>query len=324
MSDKKTIVVLGATGAQGGGLARAIVDDPGGPFAARAVTRNPGSPKARALAERGAEVVEATLDDEDSLRRAFDGAHGAFVVTNFWESMSADVELAQAATAARAAKAAGLAHVVWSTLEDTREVLPASGQRVPVLQDRYTVPHFDAKAEADAFFRDAGVPTTYLRSTFFWEGFTQDSKPVRGEDGRLVLTLPMGEARLAGIAVEDIGRTAYGIFAAGDEYVGEVVSIAGEHLTGAEYAAAFADALGEPVGYRPLTPEQLRSSGLPAGAEIGNMFQYYVEGERGFVGARDLDVVRSLNPRLQTFRAWLDGHVEQVRSAIRAGESDQP
>ncbi|MDX8148756.1 NmrA/HSCARG family protein [Lentzea sp. BCCO 10_0061] len=315
MTNEKIIAVLGSTGAQGGGLVRAVLDDSDGPFTVRAITRDAGSPKARALAELGAEVVEATLEDEASLQAAFEGAHGVFVVTNFWESMSADVELAQAATAARAAKAAGVAHVVWSTLEDTREVIPVFDERVPVLQDRYTVPHFDAKAEADAFFRDSGVPTTYLRTTFYWEGFAQGSGPRRGEDGRLVLTLPMGDARLAGIAAEDIGRTAYGVFAAGDEYVGKTVSIAGEHLTGEQYAAAFADALGEPVDYRPLTHDQLRSLGLPAGDELGNMFQFYVEGERGFVSARDLDLVRSLNPRLQTFRSWLAEHVAAVKPA---------
>ncbi|MFJ8957810.1 NmrA/HSCARG family protein [Lentzea sp. NPDC102401] len=315
MTNKKIIAVLGSTGAQGGGLVRAVLDDSDGPFTVRAITRDAGSAKARALAELGAEVVEATLEDEASLQAAFEGAHGVFVVTNFWESMSADVELAQAATAARAAKAAGVAHVVWSTLEDTREVIPVSDERVPVLQDRYTVPHFDAKAEADAFFRDSGVPTTYLRTTFYWEGFAQGSGPRRGEDGRLVLTLPMGDAKLAGIAAEDIGRTAYGVFAAGDEYVGKTVSIAGEHLTGEQYAAAFADALGEPVDYRPLTHDQLRSLGLPAGDELGNMFQFYVEGERDFVSARDLDLVRSLNPRLQNFRTWLAEHVAAVKPA---------
>jgi uncharacterized protein YbjT (DUF2867 family) len=315
VSNKKIIAVLGSTGAQGGGLVRAILDDPDGPFTPRAVTRDAGSAKARALAELGVEVVEASLEDENSLRTAFEGAHGVYVVTNFWESMSADVELAQAATAARAVKAAGVAHVVWSTLEDTREVIPVSDARVPVLQGRYTVPHFDAKAEADAFFRDSGVPMTYLRTTFYWEGFTQGSGPQRGEDGRLVFTLPLGEARLAGIAAEDIGRTAYGVFAAGDEYVGKTVSIAGEHLTGAQFAAAFADALGEPVDYRPLTPDQLRALGLPAGDEIGNMFQFYVEGEHDFVGARDLDLVRTLNPRLKTFRSWLAEHVEAVKPA---------
>ncbi|PRY36811.1 NmrA/HSCARG family protein [Umezawaea tangerina] len=315
MSDKKIIAVLGSTGAQGGGLVRAVLDAPDGPFTVRAITRDADSAKARELADLGAEVVEATLEDEDSLRKAFEGAHGAYVVTNFWESMSADVELAQAATAARAVKAAGVAHVVWSTLEDTREVIPVSDRRVPVLQDRYTVPHFDAKAEADAYFRDSGVPTTYLRTTFYWDGFAQGSGPRRGEDGRLVLSLPMGAAKLSGIASEDIGRTAYGVFAAGEEYVGKTVSIAGEHLTGEQYAAAFADALGEPVAYQPVPHDVFRSLGLPAGEELGNMFQFYVEGERDFVGARDLDLVRSLNPRLKTFREWLAGNVEAVKPA---------
>lgn len=315
MSQRKIITVLGSTGAQGGGLVGAILDDPDGSFTVRAITRDAGSGKARALAERGAEVVEASLEDEGSLRAAFEGAHGVYVVTNFWESMSADVELAQAAAAARAAEAAGVGHVVWSTLEDTREVIAVSDPRVPVLQDRYTVPHFDAKAEADAFFRDSGVPTTYLRTTFYWEGFTQGSGPQRGDDGRLVFTLPIGEARLSGIAARDIGRTAYGVFAAGDDYVGRTVSIAGEHLTGEQYAAAFAAALGEPVDYRPLTHDQFRSLGLPAGDELGNMFQFYVEGEHDFVGARDLDLVRTLNPRLQTFRDWLSEHIEAVKPA---------
>jgi uncharacterized protein YbjT (DUF2867 family) len=315
LSDKKIIAVLGSTGAQGGGLVDAILDDADGPFTVRAITRSATAPKAVALAERGAEVVEASLEDEDSLRAAFERAHGVFVVTNFWESFSADVELAQAARAARAVKAAGVAHVVWSTLEDTRGVLTASEVPVPVLQERYTVPHFDAKAEADEFFRESGVPTTYLRTTFYWDNFAAELKPQRGENGKLVLALPMGEAKLPGIASEDIGRTAHGVFLAGDKYQDRTVSIAGEHLAGAQYAEAFADALGEPVSYYPVPHDQFRALGLPGGDELGNMFQFYTEGERDFVGSRDLDVVRSLNPRLKNFRTWLDEHVAEVKSA---------
>lgn len=312
LSDKKIIAVLGATGAQGGGLVDAVLADPDGPFRVRAITRSATAPKAVALADRGAEVVEASLEDEDSLLKAFEGAHGVFVVTNFWESFSADVELAQAARAARAVKAAGVAHVVWSTLEDTRGVLDG---RVPVLQERYTVPHFDAKAEADEFFRASGVPTTFLRTTFYWDNLAEHFKPQRGEDGKLVLTLPMGEAKLPGIASEDIGRTAHGVFLAGDKHQDSVVSIAGEHLTGVEYAEAFAAALGEPVSYYPVPHDQFRALGLPGGDELGNMFQFYTEGERDFVGARDLDLVRALNPRLKNFRTWLDEHIAEVKSA---------
>lgn len=308
MSQTETIAVVGATGAQGGGLADAILADPESRFALRALTRRPGSDTARALADRGAEVVPADLDDESSLRRAFTGAYGAYVVTNYWEGMSARTELAQARNAARAAKEAGVKHLVWSTLEDTRERIPVSDPRVPVFDGAYTVPHFDAKAEADRFFVDLGVPTTFLRTTFYWEAFLQGFGPRRDESGRLVLTLPMGGSALAGIAAEDIGRTALGIFARGHEFIGATVSIAGEHLTGEQLAAAFAEVLGEPVAYRPLTHDQFRALGIPAAGEIGNMFQYYTEAADIFTTARDLTVVRALHPGLRTFRDWVLQH----------------
>jgi uncharacterized protein YbjT (DUF2867 family) len=315
MSDKKIIAVVGATGAQGGGLVEAILADPDGPFAVRALTRRTDSPAALALAERGAQFVAADLGDEDSLTKAFDGAYGAYVVTNYWESMSPQTELAQAGNAARAAKAAGLRHVIWSTLEDTREHLPLSDPRLPVLEGTYTVPHFDAKAEADAYFVDLGVPTTFLRTTFYWEAFLQGFAPQRTPEGRLALTLPMGESPLAGIASADIGRVAYGIFARGEALIGETVSIAGEHLTGDQLAAAFAEFYGEPVDYRPPTFDDFRALPIPAAAEIGNMFQFYAEAADDFTGARDLTVVRSLHPGLTTFREWLAAHKEALAAA---------
>jgi uncharacterized protein YbjT (DUF2867 family) len=312
MSDKRIIAVLGATGNQGGGLVNAILEDPDGPFTVRAITRDTGSEKARALAARGAEVVEADLGDVDSLRRAFAGAHGAYVVTNYWESMSPQVELAQAGNAALAAKDAGVEHVIWSTLEDTRADLPLEDPRLPVLEESYTVPHFDAKAEADQVFLDLGVPTTFLRTTFYWEAFLQGFAPQRGEDGRLVLSLPMADSPLAGIAAADIGRVALAIFTRGKEFIGATVSIAGEHLTGVQLAEAFADLYGEPVVYQPMSYDQFRAIGIPAAAEIGNMFQYYAEAADAFTGDRDLVVIRSLYPDLQTFRVWLAGNKDAL------------
>jgi uncharacterized protein YbjT (DUF2867 family) len=312
MSDKRVVAVLGATGNQGGGLVNAILEDPDGPFTVRAITRNAGSEKARALAARGAEVVEADLDDVDSLRRAFTGAYGAFVVTNYWESMSPRVEFAQAGNAARAAKDAGVEHVIWSTLEDTRADLPLDDPRLPVLEESYTVPHFDAKAEADQVFLDLGVPTTFLRTTLFWEAFLQGFAPQRGEDGQLVLTLPVADSPLAGIAAADIGRVALGIFKRGKEFIGATVSIAGEHLTGVQMADAFAELYGEPVAYQPLSFDQLRALPIPAAAELGNMFQYYAEAADTFTGDRDLARVLSLHPDLQTFRVWLADHKDAL------------
>ena len=167
MADKKIIAVVGATGAQGGGLVRAITDDKSSEFAVRAITRNVNSDKAKALADLGVEVVSADLDNVDSLKKAFAGAYGAFCVTNFWEHFSAEKEVTQAKSMAEAAKASGLKHVIWSTLEDTREWVPLDDNRMPTLHGKYKVPHFDGKGEADKFFKQAGGPTTYLLTSVY-------------------------------------------------------------------------------------------------------------------------------------------------------------
>ncbi len=313
MSDKKIIAVVGATGAQGGGLVRAVLDDPDSQFAVRALTRNPDSDPARVLAERGAEVVQADLDDVESLRKAFEGCYGAFGITNFWEHFSAEKEKAQAANIAAAAEAAGVKHVIWSTFEDTRNLLPIDDERMPVLQGQYNVPHFDAKSEANQYFSDRGVPTTLLYTSFYWENFIFfGAGPQPGPDGFLVLTLPMGDAKLPGIAVEDIGRAAYGIFKQGDAYIGKTVAIAGEHLTGEEMAAAMSNALGQEVRYNDVPADVYRSFGFDGADEMGNMYEYKRDFNESYVGARNLDLVRSLNPDLQTFDEWLTENASRI------------
>ena len=306
MADRKTIAVIGATGAQGGGLVRAILDDPSGGYAVRAITRDAGSAAAKALAAKGAEVVAADIDDLDSLTRALQGAHGAYFVTFFWAHFSPDKETAEVQNMARAAKAAGIRHAIWSTLEDTRQWVPLTDDRMPTLMGRYKVPHFDAKGEADAYFREAGVPTTYLLTSFYWDNlihFGMGPKPTG--DGRLAFTLPMADRKLAGIAAEDIGRCAYGIFRKGAETIGRTIGIAGEHLTGAQMASAMSAAIGREVVYNAVTPAQYRGFGFPGAEDLGNMFQFYAEFEEYFCGARSLEVSRALNPELQSFAAWL-------------------
>src|SRR5437764_11131755 len=142
MSEKKIIAVVGATGAQGGGLVRAITADPNSGFAARAVTRDVNSPKAKELAGLGAELFRADVDDPESLKKAFAGAYGAFCVTFFWAHFSPEKEIAEARAMAQAAKQAGIKHVIWSTLEDTRNWVPLGDNRMPTLQGKYKVPHF--------------------------------------------------------------------------------------------------------------------------------------------------------------------------------------
>jgi uncharacterized protein YbjT (DUF2867 family) len=321
MTEKKIIAVVGATGAQGGGLLRAILADPDGSFAVRALTRNAGSDRARELASRGVDVIEADLDDETSLRKAFDGAYGAYVVTNFWAQRTpeqeqartrAEMEFDQAATAARAARDTELRHVVWSTLEDTRPHFARLGSNVPNALGNYKVPHFDAKAEANASFTALGVPTTFLQTTMYYEALLQGLGPHRDANGELVLTLPMADKRWALIAGEDIGKTALGVFRGGEEFIGKTVSIAGTHATGEELAATFTAALGEKVAYRPMTTDQMRASGQPGALETANMFQFYSDASDYFTAVRDLDLVRELNPELQTLDTWLTQHQSEI------------
>ncbi len=306
MRDKKIIAVVGATGAQGSGLVRAIQSDPEAGFTARALTRNPDSDKAKELKKLGAEVVAADVDDLQSIKRAFDGAYGAYCVTFFWEHFSPDKEKVHAQTMAEAARDAGLEHVIWSTLEDTRKKVPLSDERMPTLMEKYKVPHFDAKGESDQFFTQAGVPTTFLLTSFYWENFINfGAGPQRGEDGKLALTLPMGDKKLPGIAVDDIGKCAFAIFKRGKEFHGKTVGIAGEHLTGKQMAEAFTRALGQQVVYNDVPPEVYRSFDFPGADDLGNMYQYKRDFEQDFCGARNPEFARSLNPELQTFDAWL-------------------
>jgi len=313
MTDMKIIAVIGATGAQGGGLVRAILNDKGGSFAARAITRDASSEKARSLAAAGAEVVQADLDDVSSLTRAFDGAYGAYCVTNFWEHFSPEKELQQATNLAQAAKQAGVKHVVWSTLEDTRNWVALDDDRMPTLMEKYKVPHFDAKGEADQVFQEAGVPTTNLLTSFYWDNFIHFGMgPTTGPDGALAITFPMDDAKLPGIAVEDIGKCAYGILKRGDDMVGKTVGIAGEHLTGDEMAAKMSRALDKKVVYNSVPPDVYRSFEFDGTDDLGNMFQFNRDFNADFVGARDVSLAGELNPELQDFDTWLAANAERI------------
>ncbi len=313
MTEKKTIAVLGATGAQGGGLVRAIQADAGGGFRARAITRNVNSDKAKALAASGAELVAADISDESSVRRAFDGADAAYCVTFFWDHFSPEREYAEAEAMARAAKYAKLKHVIWSTLEDTRRWVPLDDDRMPTLMGKYKVPHFDSKGAANHLFTESGVPTTLLLTSFYWDNFIYFGMgPKRGPDGKLAITLPMGDKKLPGIAAEDIGRCAYGIFKRGGEYQNRTVGIAGEHLTGAQMAASFSKAFGQEVVYNAVSPETFRSFGFPGAEDLGNMFQFKRDFEEVFCGARSLEESRKLNPALQTFDEWLAANKDKI------------
>jgi uncharacterized protein YbjT (DUF2867 family) len=253
------------------------------------------------------------LDSPESLKKAFAGAYGVFCLTNFWEHFSPEKEFAQAKGQAQAAKDTGVQHVIWSTLEDTRKWVPLSDNRMPTLMGKYKVPHFDSKGEADGEFTKIGVPTTFLPTSFYWDNLIHFGMgPKKGPDGTLAFTLPMDDKKLPGIAAEDIGKCALGIFKKGREYIGKTVGIAGEHLTGTQMAAALAKALGQTVRYNAVTPEMYRGFGFAGAEDLGNMFQFNRDFEAVFCGARNLDVSRSLNPVLQTFDQWLSRNKNRI------------
>jgi uncharacterized protein YbjT (DUF2867 family) len=312
MAAQRTIAVVGATGAQGGGLVRAIAKDESGEFRARALTRDPDSEKARALARLPAvEVVKADLDDPASVEAAFRDVYGAYCVTFFWADFSTATEMRHARTMAAAAKATGVEHVIWSTLEDTREWV--KDDRMPTLHGRYKVPHYDGKGEADAAFREAGLPATFLRTSAYWENLIYFGLgPQRGQDGLLVLAYPLGEARWPGMASEDIGKIALGIFKRGAEFIGKTVSVAGEHLTGRQLAEKLSIALGEEVRYYAMEPDAYRSLGFPGADLIGNMFHFKRDFEAEYAGPRDVALARSLNPELKDFDAWLGENANRI------------
>jgi uncharacterized protein YbjT (DUF2867 family) len=306
MSDKKVIAILGATGAQGGGLARAILNDKQSEFKVRALTRNINSDKAKALAKSGAELITVDIDNYESLKKAFAGAYGVYAVTFFWEHLSADKEIAEAKLIAKAAKENNIQHLIWSTLEDTRNWLPITDKRMPILQDKYNVPHYDAKGESNKFFIESGVPTTIMNTSFYWDNFIYFGLgPKKGEDGRLKFIMPMGDKKLPGIAAEDIGKCAYAVFKREKEFIGKTIAIAGGHLTGAQMAKSFSKVLGEEVDYVSPSFDEYRNFGFPGADEMGNMFQFKHDFEKQYCGARDLEFTRRLNPELKTFNDWL-------------------
>jgi uncharacterized protein YbjT (DUF2867 family) len=310
---KKIITVFGATGAQGGGLVRSILSDPNSEFSVRAVSRDPDSDKAKELKQLGAEVVAGDVDDKNAVTKALEGAFGAYFVTFFWAHFSAEKEYEEAKRFAEAAKATGLQHAIWSTLEDVRDYVPLDDNRMPTLLGKYKVPHFDAKGEADQLFKERGVPTTFFRASFYWDNLIYfGSGPKKGPDGKYYLTFPLDDKKMAGIASEDIGKCAHGIFKRGPELVGKTVGVAGEHLTGQEMAKALTKAMKVEVIYNNVSPDTFRSFGFPGADEVGNMFQFYRDFDEVCNSVRDVEFSRELNPELQSFDTWLKKYASRI------------
>ena len=184
---------------------------------------------------------------------------------------------------------------------------------MPTLHGKWKVPHFDAKGVADQAFIDAGVPTTFLLTSFYWDNLIYFGMgPKKGEDGTLGFVLPMGDRKIPGIAASDIGAAAYGIFKAGKEFIGQTVGISGEHLSGAEMASQLSNVLGKNVKHHAVPPSVYRTFGFPGADDLGNMFQFNHDFADEFQGARSVEFSRRLNPSIQTFSQWLAQNAHKI------------
>jgi uncharacterized protein YbjT (DUF2867 family) len=187
---------------------------------------------------------------------------------------------------------------------------------MPVLRGKYNVPHFDAKGLADEVFGREGAPTSYLLAAFYWDNFILFGLgPRKGQDGTATLALPLGGAKLPGIAAEDIGRCAYGIFKRGASTIGGRFGIAGEILSGPEMAAAFAKIVGQPVRFQDVPFETYRGLGFPGADDMGNMFEWQAILGHEFHALRDANLARELNPELQNFSDWLAANASRIKVA---------
>lgn len=313
MVTNKLVAVCGATGKQGGGCARALLA--AGGFDVRCLTRNSSSPAAGALISAGAEVVKADFEDPDSLAEAFRGCDAVFAVTDFWQScqLDAEREKKQGMNLVDAAKAAGVKHFVWSTLEDTR--LALAGLRPP-LAGSYTVPHFDAKAEVDAYMRVElpGRCTALFTSVFYTNllpGGSMD--PQKQPDGSFLLFMPVGQAKLAWCDPEDIGGVAAAVIAGGPErWADKAVGVAGEHASLEDVAGLLSRTFGKKVVA--VTPpadewaQAVMGFGVPEGVarDLANMFVFYETVDMRAL--RPLEQTRELHPGVKSLQAWLGEH----------------
>ncbi|MFJ5999448.1 NmrA/HSCARG family protein [Streptomyces sp. NPDC092370] len=280
------ILVTGATGLQGGAVARELVRR-GRPVAA--LVRDPASKRARALAGLGVELVCGNLDDESSLRSALEGFHGLFAVQNFMTPAGLGGEVRQGRALARAAKAAGIGHVVYSSVGGAER---ESG-----------VPHFDSKRGIERYLEGTGVPLTVLRPTFFMDNFATHG-PER-VDGTLVVRLALKpDTRVQFIAVDDIGWFAAEAFDRPEAYVGRAVEIAGDALTATEIAGAFAARSGLPARFEELPLDAVANNPyIPNAPDIALMFEWFQS--HGY--RADIEALRAVHPGLRSFATYLEG-----------------
>jgi uncharacterized protein YbjT (DUF2867 family) len=277
---ERLILVCGATGNQGGAVARSLLDRG---FQVRALTRDPQKPEAQALVEGAAEVVQGDMEDRSDMERVLEGVYGIFSVQNFWET-GYDREVQQGKTVADAIKEAGVQHCVYSSV--------GSAHR------QTGIPHFDSKWEVEEHLRELDLPYTVLRPVFFMQNWEMMREPILG--GTLAQPLDPDKP-FQHVAVEDIGAFAVIAFEHPDEWIGREVDIAGDEQTMPEIAETFGRVIGREVDYYQVPWDQFEEQ---MGEEFAVMYRWF--NDVGYEA--DIDTLRRECPELTTFERYLRSH----------------
>jgi uncharacterized protein YbjT (DUF2867 family) len=277
---ERLILVCGATGSQGGAVARRLLDRG---FRVRALTRDPQKPEAQALADGGAEVVQGDMDDRSSVEEVLEGTYGVLSVQNFWET-GYDREVQQGETVADAANAAGVEHFVYSSV--------GSAHR------RTGIPHFESKREVEEHVRELGLPYTILRPVFFMQNWEWMRETILGG----TLAQPLDPDRpFQHVAVEDVGAFAAIAFENPERWIGREVDLAGDEQTMPEIADTFGRVIGREVSYYQVPWDQFEEQ---MGEESAVMYRWF--NDVGYEA--DIASLRQEYPELTTFERYLRSH----------------
>ncbi len=289
MNTKPIILVTGATGAQGGSVARILLKNK--KFAVRILTRNPDSQKAKILQRAGAELFQGDFDDIESLKKAMRGCYGVFGVTNFWEHFAKEYQ--QGKNLVDAVHQSGIRHFVLHSLPDY----------YTLSNGNYSVPQCDIKAALEQYSRSLGLAATYVHIAFYYENFFSFFPLQKGENGSFYFGFPQGNTRFAMASVEDMGGVVAAVFDNPAEYIGRVVGVVGSDLTCDEYAAIMSKVLQKNIYYDYITRNEYSSYNFSGAEEWANMFEV----QRLYISERqeEMDESYRLNPSMQSFESWV-------------------
>lgn len=288
---KKRVLVFGATGRQGGSVARHLIKD--GNFDVRAFVRDDTVERAKELEAIGVKLYKGDMSDTDSMKIAMKNCDYIYAVTDYWDNPRKPfIEIENGKKLMNCAHEMNIKHVVFSCLEDTKEMT----------KGKYSVECCDGKSKVLAYAREIGLKLSQIRLSFYMENFMKRMKPKRSPDGFVVFEFPMNKSKLDLICAEDVGKFVVHILKQPEKHEGKCFKIASDSLTGEEISNLYSKVTGDKSRYKPLTLEEFKRSKVENADILADMFLFYQEFEGKL---RDVEFSRKCIPNLLTFEQWL-------------------